>query len=357
LSGMLGGVNLQPQDRVALSQNLIRTLRFDRALLFDDELDVLRSLSEDPNTQRARRARERAEDFFDDDDGDGDVDEFDTEGSFSFLPGTREDAEADGVPRAPFAGRGGDENRDRFGARNGLFLDAGFFGEDGGGMAAPLGTSGVEAQNERARTDPDTLKTAAEAAITNTLSSLGGFREGMSDEELGAFITAQYPDTDDFVAAVVENLDEQGFTPAQAARGLEMTRLPFFAEYITENTGDIDPVPTAPAYDWSQRFASLPGGGGEVVPRAPRLETISEDVGARGAPLSAEQRAAWFAEAGLTPNRNDLLRDYRSIESLMRLGARLPAPVGAYRIRATTSPKNARETIIRKIRTLVDPSY
>jgi hypothetical protein len=360
LKAMVGGVNLQPQDRVALSQNLIRSLGFDRALLFDDENDVLRTLSQDPNTQRAQRARQRAEDFFDDDDGDGDVDEFDEGGEFSFLPPTREDAEAEGVPRAPFAGRGGDENRERFGARNGLIVYGGapsYYGE-GEAMAAPLGTSGVEPENQRARTDPDTLKNAAEAAISTTLSSLNGFREGMEGEELEAFITAQYPDTDDFVSAVVEALDEQGYTPPQIARGLEMTRLPFFAEYITENSGNIDPVPIAPAYDWSQRFAMLPGGGeGVVYPRerASRLETISEDV--RAPSISEAQRDAWFAEAGLSRSRDDFLRNYRSIESLMRLGRRLPAPVGVYRVRPTTSPKNARETIIRKIRDRIDPSF
>jgi ABC-type dipeptide/oligopeptide/nickel transport system ATPase subunit len=371
LRQMTAAAGGNPQDRIALSQALINS-DFARALIFDDERAALDVLAR--QNVRAAQRRENFDGGWDDDNGDGDVDDDDEggDGVWSFRQMGREDAEQNGAPRAPFAGRAGDENRDRFGNRNGLYVygESAFFGEgdgggDGGGdMVVPLGLAGADPAATAVRTDPLSLKRAVESAIETILGPLGGFRAGMDEEEIEEFVRRQYPDTDVFVNEVVANLTDAGFTPPRIAKGMELSELPFFADYIAENTGEIDPAPAVPAFNWQNRFLAQQTREGAMGVRSPservlETETGEAAVGVAGAYPNEEQKADWFETTGIPNNRNEFLREFRSLDRLRGVAARMGhngfLPI--YRPRGNSNPKNVREEIIKRIKARIDPTY
>jgi hypothetical protein len=363
LRQMAGFVGRNTQDRIALSSNLIQSLGFNNAMIFDDERDALDVLSR--QNVRAAQRREDIDGYWDDDDGDGDEDDDDRlgDGMFSYRALTREDAEQPGVGRAPFAGRSGDANREAYGARNGLYSSgaaAAFFGEgedgEAGDMVAPLGLAGADPAATQSRTDPLSLKQAVDSAIESAIQSLPGYKMNMTPDELEEFVRRSYPETDVFANEIAAALADGGNTPAQIAKGMELTGLPFFADYIAENTGEIDPLPAAPAYNWANRF-SLMGGPPESGARE-ETET-GEAMGLGGDSPTEEEREQWFAATGIPRTRDEFLRTFRDIRSLSDVASRMGIGgfMPAYRPRLSSNPKNIREEMIKRIKARIDPRY
>jgi hypothetical protein len=245
--------NLQPRDKKTLSKSLRKSLGFEQLLRKGSDVrSVINSVR-----QTSSRVNQAAEDFDADDDDDDDDDD---DGKFDRPANTREDDEAFGAPRAPFAGRNEDPNRSRFGDRTGLIIFGGpsYFGETDDSRAdaaqdqfptytAPLSMSGADPNTVQVpRANPDVLAEATEDQIKQVLQPLGA--TGNEDsEELSAFITTKYPDPSIFVREVAGGLEEKGFSKAQIAEGMQQTELDVFADYIAENTGDTAPAPAAPA--------------------------------------------------------------------------------------------------------------
>jgi hypothetical protein len=220
---MMRNVYRSEKDKVTLSKSLIKSLSFDRLLrtrTADGAVGDIRRLD--------RRLDQAAEDF----------DEGDEDGRPYALAQPRENEEQAGVPRQPLAGRNGDPERDRFGARNGAFAAAPAYFEQPG-FVAPLALAGVEQVGVPQQRTPAALVDAAEAAVAFILDpQRTDANRDLSEEEL---ITALYPMPNNFVTEVTDRLEEQGFTPEEISYGV--SGLPIsdvFAEYIMENTQPAD---------------------------------------------------------------------------------------------------------------------
>lgn len=362
---MARNVYRQPNERKALSKNLIRSLGFDRGFLRKlDYGDVAADLASGRSvalTDASRRLRDF--DGFLDDDGDDDGD-----GAFDRPAETREDEEAGGMPRAPFAGRSGDPARDRFGRDTGRVIFGGpaYYGEDEGGMDAaaasasardarpglvyPLGLSGVDpnAMAGAPEADPESLKRAVEDEVKNVLRPLGFTG---SIEEADEFITANYPEAGNFVNEVVGGLEEKTYTPAQIATGMRGTELGVFADYIAENSGSTAPAAAVPARAAGPRGAPI--GLEPPVYRGAEPAAAAAAEGAGGY-ATEEQKQRLYAMG--FPRSSSGLQGM-SVGAIKTLFARLPEEFGGP-IRSTTDVRaNLINYVKRKWRQRIDPSW
>lgn len=350
---MYAGMNYQPRERKTLSRSLVTSLGFMKLAKHNTPASVNRDLARSETTRGTawREGADNHDDGYDDDDDDDD------DGRFDRPAETREDQEAEGIQRAPFAGEGGDPNRERFGRRRnprgGPDVAPSFFGEDAmedaePGVVAPLGLAGFDpnAQAPDLSADPLVFRDAVEGAIARVLGPLRSEDDEMADRTDLDLIEANYPDKSNFVKEVAKDLTDRGFTPAQIAAGMERVIgiSAVFAEYVAENTGPIGPAPSAPARP--AMSASMQVQPPALIPPSPAesvVGTAGEDP---------------FARYDLPRTRQELRDKYRTIQQIAELGARLPASLGGpYRPRATTKPKTAIDYLIRIFKQYVSPTF
>jgi hypothetical protein len=351
---MVGGQYLQPRERKTLSRSLITSLGFTKLAKHRTPEGVNRDLGRSETTRGTawRESADNHDDGYDDDDDDDD------DGRFDRPAETREDQEADGMPRAPFAGEGGDPNRERFGRRRnprgGPDAPPAFFGDDAmedaePGVVAPLGLSGFDpnAQAPDLSGDPLTFRDAVDGAIQIVLNPLRETSQLPDGQDADAdIIESNYPDTSVFANEVAKVLKERGFTEAQIAKGMEQViGIPpnIFAEYIAEHTGPTGPAPASPARPSPALSQSLLAQAPVALPESPADSVAGEDP---------------FARYDLPRTRAELRSKYNTIQKIAELGARLPPSLGGpYRPRATTKPKTAIDYLIRIFKQYVSPTF
>jgi hypothetical protein len=366
---------LTERDKKTLSKSLNKSLGFDRLVRKPQASDVI---NEERRTDQ--RTDQDAEDYDDDDDGD-----------FNRPAPTREDDEQRGIPRAPYAGRNGDKNQERFGRRTGLVVYGGpsWFGESedertaeredlAPRYVAPLGISGADPNAESNRqANPDTLREAVEDQTFQVLSPLGFTRD--QDEE--DFITTNYPNPSDFVNELAKGLEERGFSKAQIAKGMELAGYGVFADYIAENTGETGPVPSTavrpsgllpmgglppPLYrdhdDDGQQDMVAPNDVGETgsvkTTYSGMQRRQQERAEESGNYPSAMERNRLFRENNIPTTRNKMYEEFFTEAQYRALGARIPKEFGGpYKMRQGTTVKNAKARIIKLLRDYADPTW
>lgn len=331
---MFGNMNRSEGEKKALSKSLVKNLKLDQLLRRKSLIAAVKDA--DP------RIAETMEDF---DDGDDD-------GRFEGPSLGREDGEQMGVPRAPFAGEGLDENRDKWG-RRGRPQRAGempgFFGEevaaDMPGVIAPLDMAGFDPGSQVPLPDVGNLKDVLTTLMRNDLSTLAATpedQEKVRNGDFGELVPKLYPDPSNFVSNVASAMEERGFTKAQVAAAMGQTSLPFFADYIARNGGEYGPAPIVPA----RRY---PPAGPQPPP--PIYGAPFPPMGAQQGP----QIPAWLSQY---PSRAVLKQKLTSVGRVKAFLASIPAEAGLkpYNPRAGTDMKSVWETLIRNIRAVV-PSY
>lgn len=334
---MFGNMNRSEGERKALSKSLVKNLKLDQLLRRKTLIAALGDADS--------RIAGTIEDF---DDGDDD-------GQFEGPSVGREDSEQPGIPRAPFAGEGLDENRDKWGRRGRPQRDGempGYFGEEVAaeqpGVAAPLAMAGFDPGAQIPAADTGSLVEALSTMMRNDLRLLATAPEDvekLQSGEFGELVTKLYPDPSNFVSNVASAMEERGFTKAQVAAAMGQTSLPFFADYIARNGGEYGPAPIVPA----RRYP--PAGGvplyGPPPPSGPPSVTSTSAVGS--------QLPAWLSPY---PSRTILKQKLSSVGRVQAFLASVPADAGLkpYNPRAGTDMKSVWETLIRNIRAVV-PSY
>jgi hypothetical protein len=286
---------------------------------------------------------------------------------------TREDDEASGVPRAPFAGRAGDPARERYGRETGRRIrgEASYYGEEEYGslaavargareedepyLAYPLGAAGFDpnAMGGAPRVDPEAFRRAVEEQISEVLRDPLGFTGDIEDVE--EFVNTNYPDPSVFVREVVRGLEEKSYTPAQIANGMEQVDIPaLFGEYIAEHSGDVGPAPAAPA---RSGVGGL-GGIGALPPPVFRPEG-SEGSTTTAPPTRTASEADWAELTGLGfPRNRSGLAAYKTAESLRALMGKLPAKFGGpIRSGADTKRSSLIAYLVRVFRSRIDPNF
>lgn len=330
VSKMFANMYLSERDRRTLSKSLISSLDFTK---------IMRARSDKELIQVARKGNTRinqaAENFDDDDDVN---DDDNNDGHFSKPTEAREDEEQPGTGRAPFAGEGADPNRKRYGESRGQYTQVAWFGEataeDAPSVVAPLSLSGFDPESQIPGQDPSLLLGSLNAVIEQELESVGKTaNDTRSDYDI---INALYPDPITFVNNVAKALEERGLSPAQIARAMSMVPLgsTVFAQYISDNTGDLNPAPI-----------SRPS----VIPQPP-MTFPSAPMGAP-AQAPAPEQAPWY------PRTRKILRDdFNTRAKLLALIERMPPEFGTYKPHADTRVKNIQTHIIEMIKARV-PMY
>lgn len=328
---MGANVDRNPKDKMTLSRSLIKSLGFHKFQRKARDVEVVAD-----EARRNPRVRDAFENFDGRHGGDDDDDDGGGDGRFNRPARTREDDDADGMPRQPFAGRGGDPNRDRYGKKNGLIVFGGptYFGEESDvaeqvaevPMVAPLGLSGFEPEAQMPQPSMDVLKTAVEEELESKLTD-AGWSKGMKVE---TFINDNFETAEEFVGLMERSLLSKGFTKAQIAKGMDVLGYPFFAEYIASNAGDLAPTPIVPA----RRFQPPPPPPLALPPQA-------------GATLES---------LGLPTSRADLLRA-NSIAEIREIGSRIPREFGGpYRPREGTKRRSAMSRLVTLLKN-IEPNF
>lgn len=371
--GMSEGFYLQPAEKQTLSMSLIKDLGlreigfqfFGRDAVLVGELRAPYAERSRAENTRYRDAVRRGLPYPDDDDTSSG---FDSSG-FSRPAAPREDEEADFGERAPFAGEGGDEERERFGRRGARPFDgAAYFGEDGGGAAdggpalvAPLDMAGFDAEAERPpAADMGAVADALETVVENTLEPLKTAED--RDKPLDEVVARHYPQKHVFIGEVERAMEERGFSKAQIAAAMERDGSAVYTDYIADNTGDVGPAAAEPA----RRFNPLAGAPAPVYDPAAREEGIVPPRGAP-APERVVSDVATVLYARGFPRTREMLRHEinvgvgiskaEKIQRVRRLGMLIPAELGGpYVPREGTDISNAITALIAKIKR-IDPAY
>jgi len=339
---MFANMERSDMEKKSLSKSLVKTLGLDRLL-------KRKSLTEALGDADFRTAA-TFEDF---DDGPDD-------GMFEGPSEGREDSEQQGIPRAPYAGEGLDENRDKWGRRGRPQRDGelpGYFGEavaeDAPGIAAPLSMSGFDPSTQVPTADSAGMVKVLSTVIGNDLKDLVAGNDDdtakLENEEFEDLIAKYYPDTGNFVNNVASAMEERGFSKAQVAAAMGETALPFFADYIARNGGDTGPAPIVPAS--RPPISGIPPPlYGPPPPSGPPSVTSTTATTA-----AASDLPPWLAPY---PTRTALKQKLSSVGRVRAFLDSVPADVGLrpYNPRAGTDMRSVWETLIRNIREVV-PNY
>lgn len=340
---MFSNMNRSEAEKKALSKSLVKNLKLDQLLRRKSLIAALGDAD--------GRIAMTVEDF---DDGDDD-------GQFEASTVGREDGEQMGVPRAPFAGEGLDENRDRWGRRGRPQRDGempGFFGEevaaDLPGVVAPLDMAGFDPGAQIPAPPLGGMSDVLTALMRDDLQRLvttADDRQKLLDGDFDELVPKLYPDTSNFVANVATAMEERGYSKAQVANAMGEVALPFFAEYIARNGGEVGPAPIAPAYRY-------PPAGPQPPPLiyGPPPPSGPPSVTSTAATTGAKQGLpAWLSQY---PSRSVLKQRLTSVGRVKAFLASVPADAGLkpYNPRADTDMKSVWETLIRNIRAVV-PTY
>lgn len=335
---MFGNMNRSEKEKIALSKSLVKTLKLDQLLRRGSPVVALGDADS--------RIAGTIEDF--DDGGD--------DGQFEASTLGREDGEQMGVPRAPFAGEGLDENRDRWGRRGRPQRDGempGFFGEevaaDLPGVVAPLDMAGFDPGAQIPAPPLAGMSDVLTALMRDDLQGLvttADDRQKLLDGDFGELVQKLYPDPRNFVANVATAMEERGYSKALVALAMGETSLPFFAEYIARNGGEVGPAPIAPAYRY-------PPVGPQPPPPiyGPPPPSGPPSITATGGPVLP----SWLSKY---PTRAILKEKLFNVERVTAFMNSVPAEAGlkAYKPRLGSEMKSVWETLIRNIREIV-PTY
>jgi len=177
-------------------------------------------------------------------------------------------------------------------------------------------------------------------------------RQSLLDGNLNELVPKLYPDTRYFVANVADAMVERGYSKAQVAAAMGETSLPFFADFIARNGGDIGPAPALPARRYPPAGSQPPppiygAPFGPPPPSGPPSVTSTSAVGS--------QLPAWLSPY---PSRTILKQKLSSVGRVQAFMTSVPADAGLkpYNPRAGTDMRSVWETLIRNIRAVV-PSY
>ncbi len=332
---MFANMERSDMEKRALSKSLVKTLKLDQLL-------KRRTLTEALGNADPRIAA-TMENF---DDGPDD-------GMFEGPSEGREDSEQQGIPRAPYAGEGLDENRDKWGRRGRPQRDGelpGYFGEtvaaDIPGVVAPLSLAGFDPGAQGPLPDPVSMANVLGTAMRNDLSLLATTpedNEKLRNDEFEELVTKLYPDPSNFVSNVASAMEERGYSKAQVAAAMGETGLPFFSEYIIRNGGETGPAPSVPARRFTPAGPAAPVyGAPPAAPAAPTAQ-VGSDI------------PPWLAPY---PTRTELKQKLSSVGRVKAFLDSVPPEAGlkAYNPRAGTDMRSVWETLIRNIRAIV-PNY
>jgi hypothetical protein len=300
---MYRNINLSTRDRETLSKSLTKSLGFTSLLRKSTPKDVVETAK-----FTNQRLAQSAEDY----------DEGPDDGEFDIPRVAREDSEQNMAPRAPFAGQGGDPSRDAFGRTMG---SPSFFGEDmaqdmAPPIVAPLGSSGFDPNAQAPTVDTNSLKTAVIDAITHLLGNVTAV--AVTTDNMNQLIETNYPDKAILVTDIEATLVEKGFTPAQIAEGMALTKEPYFADYIAANAGDLRPAPSAPAY---RQTADL------SLPTMMYQDPSMAEGGPAPAPVKKQSKLRPLTSLGIPATRERLREDFDTITKLRALWQSLPEEI------------------------------
>lgn len=225
---MIRNVNLSDRDKLTLSKSLIKTLGFDR---------LMPKKTPKAAIALARIRNERINQSAEDLDADDDMnDDDDNDGKFNAPASTREDDEARGIPRAPFAGRSEDPNRAAYGRKGRRINTAPSYFDDMPTEVAPLNFSGSELASEIPEADTTGLVEALNAAMEDIKYA---FVEGLTPADAGKEISDLiqekkiYPS--DFITILEETLLDAGFSKGDIATAMQINGNAMFSSYIAQN--------------------------------------------------------------------------------------------------------------------------
>lgn len=290
-----------------------------------------------------------------------------SDGRFDKPAEGREDGEQRGIPRQPYAGRNGDENRAKYGRKTGDFTRGGpqWFGDEpviqdeyedlNPQYVAPLGMAGFDPNAERApRANTQVIREALENVIYAVLEPLGYKRDGDVEE----FVARNYPNPNNFVSEVANAMEERNFSKAQIAEGMRLTKYSVFADYIDENAGDIEPAEIKPARQRNP-FVDVPAPIFSDQNNNGKADIVApQDMGAQKERDLLIFPKAQIAKLGLPATREEMYRNYRTEAQYRALGLAIPKEMGGpYRMRSGTTLKNAKAYIIKLYKRYVDPEW
>jgi hypothetical protein len=245
-------------------------------------------------------------------------------GRFTNLPRTREDTEQDGVARGVLAGLG-DPNQEAHGRDRGKFQEVSYFGEavtqQPSGIVAPLPFAGVDQTTTPEPVDGVALKNAVDDVVEDLLQGVGG-------ADIQSVIANKYPNPDEFVNQVANDLRQRRFTPAEIARGMEQTPIQAFAGYIAKNKANIAPTRIQQA----ERTIAQP----TIMLEQPQFTSSAINI-PPGFPETSEK----------------LKRDYNTVAKLKELAAMLPPEFGKYTPRDGSLVQNVQKRLIEIIKTKI----
>lgn len=226
---MIRNVYLSDREKQTLSKSLIKTLGFDRLMRKPSPEAVVDTVRD--GDQRMDQAAEDADDDDDEDDDDDD------DGRFYRQAETREEGEAGGAPRAPFAGDNGDPNKDAFGRKGRRNAEPPAFFDDGAVVdVAPLALAGAEANHEIPEADTESLKEALEKAIEDTkYSFIDDLTPADADKDLEELLNEKGEDPAQFILVLEDMMENGGMSKGDIATAMQLTGLPMFVPYISEN--------------------------------------------------------------------------------------------------------------------------
>lgn len=225
---MIRNVYMSDMDKLTLSKSLIKTLGFDRLMPKKTPSAVI-ALARTGN----ERINQSAEDADEDDDMNDDDDD---DGQFDVQASTREDDEARGVPRAPFAGRSEDPNRAEYGRKGRRITETSSYFDDAPSDVAPLNFAGSEMNAEIPQADTSSLVEKLNAAIQDVKYA---FVEDLTPEDAGKeisdLIQEKNIDPRDFISTLEETLLEAGLSKGDIATAMQINGDSMFSSYIAEN--------------------------------------------------------------------------------------------------------------------------
>jgi hypothetical protein len=275
---MYKNMNLSEMDRRTLSNSLIKTLGFTRLQKMSDSRQALAALRK--GNERVNQVAEDADEEFGGDGGDG---------HFNHGAEAREDGEQGGIERQPFAGEGGDPNRDAWGAERAPGAreqEFAYFGAelaDRPVMVEPLALAGVQLYGQEGSAD-------ALNAINDSIDGIlpdrnaGQSRMDVLEQEIAA---GNLTDFEDFAEQVATAASGLGASESDVIAGLATLDNEFpgvFNSFIAAN-----PVAAAAAAPQPPRAlpptAAVPRAVAATPPRPPptvaRLPTLPLGVKTR----------------------------------------------------------------------------
>lgn len=227
---MIRNIYMSDIDKKTLSKSLIKSLGFSSLIIKSTPQGVV---EEERKTNE--RVNQEAEDFDDDD----------TDGKFTRPAQTREDEEALGIERTPFAGRSDDPNRARYGERTGRVIHgvATYFGEDARNDGEvrevnPLGLSDFDANAEIPEADTSSLKEALEKVIEDIKYDTLSITPDDAGKDIQTLLTEKDIDERVFIKEIEDSMLASGHSKPQIAKAMQLSGLALFNDYIADNLSE-----------------------------------------------------------------------------------------------------------------------